>query len=400
MRITDVRTMRLTGPDPHGIGGQARMYSFLIVRVDTDAGIHGIGEALAFPGVEDAIDAGREWIVGRDPLSIGPIVRGLTYGALPGPNPDEPAGPLMSSTATVVGPPAWAAAGVEMALWDLAGKALETPAHVLLGGAYRDAVRVYLDRSGVADPTDLSAWRGLGERVVAEGFDWLKLDLEQIAPDMTLDPWSRQISSAQLDAIVERVAAVRDAIGPAVDLGIDAHFCFDVESAIRAAIALAPLRPRWLEDPVPITSPTSLARVRAASPVPIAAGEQYTAEQFRLAFEAGAIDIAHPDVLFVGGLGEARNVGVLADLWYTPLAFHTNGSAVAAIATAHVASTIPGLLGMEYHFYDATWVGEVARRDVPLFVAGEVPLTDAPGLGLELDDELCRRYLAPGESFF
>ena len=109
MRITRVRTMRLEGLDPGGIGGKARTYSFLLVCIDTDAGLHGIGEALDFPGVRPVIEASGSWLVGRDPLRIGPVVRGLLYGALPAPG-DAPAPSIMSATATVAGPPAWAAA--------------------------------------------------------------------------------------------------------------------------------------------------------------------------------------------------------------------------------------------------------------------------------------------------
>jgi L-alanine-DL-glutamate epimerase-like enolase superfamily enzyme len=399
MKVTNIRTMRLEGPDPHGIGGQARTYSFLIVRVDTDADVFGIGEATDFPGVRDIIGQCREWLVGRDPAAIGPFVRGFLYGALPGPGP-LPAQSIMSPTATTTGPAAWAVAGVEMALWDLAGRALGVPSHTLLGGAFRDQVRVYLDRSGVSDVADPGAWRVVGERAVAEGFDWIKFDLEQIAPELTADPWNRSISPRQLDLVAERVGAVRSAVGPGIDIALDGHMCFDVETAVRVAHVLEPLRLRWLEDPVPITSAASLARVREASPIPIAAGEMFTTEQFRLFVESSALDILHPDVLFVGGLREAQRAASLGDLHYLPVAFHDNGGAVTTIATANVAATIPNLLGMEYHFYDATWVGDFARRDVPLFRDGGIPLSDAPGLGFELDEAVCRRYLAPGESWF
>jgi L-alanine-DL-glutamate epimerase-like enolase superfamily enzyme len=399
MKVTDVRSMRLEGPDPHGIGGQPRTYSFLLVRVETDAGVHGIGEAADLAGVRTILEQCRDWLVGRDPLSIGPFVRGFLYGALPGPGP-LPAQSIMSPTATISGPVAWAVSGVEMALWDLAGKALAVPSHALLGGAFRDRIRVYLDRSGVTDVSDTAAWRALGERVVGDGFDWLKFDLEQIAPELTLDPWNRSLSSAQVDLVSARLGAVRDAVGASIDIALDGHMCFDVETAIRVAKALEPHRLRWLEDPVPITSATSLAEVRASSPIPIAAGEMFTTEQFRTFLDVGALDILHPDVLFVGGLREAQRAASLGDLHYLPVAFHDNGGAVTTIATANAAATIPNLLGMEYHFFDATWVGEFAHRDLPLFRDGSVPLSDAPGLGLELDEAVCRRYLAAGEHWF
>ena len=156
MKITDVRTMLLHGPDPHGVGGVERTWHVLLVRVDTDAGIYGLGEAGNFMGDRQAIAYARDWLIGRDPLAIRPFVRAMLSGGLP------PYDPQMSPTATVDGPAAWAVSGVEMALCDLAGKILGTPVYNLLGGAFRDRIRVYLDRSGVADPTDLGAVAGPG----------------------------------------------------------------------------------------------------------------------------------------------------------------------------------------------------------------------------------------------
>jgi galactonate dehydratase len=154
---------------------------------------------------------------------------------------------------------------------------------MLLGGAYRRSVRVYLDRSGVAEVADQGAWRALGEQVVEDGFDWLKVDLEQVAWDLATDAWSRSLGTAQIAAVVERIGLIRDAVGPGVDIGLDGHMAFDVESAIRVARALEPLRLRWLEDPIPIVSLDSLSRVRAESPIPIAAGEMFTVDHFRQA---------------------------------------------------------------------------------------------------------------------
>ena len=152
MRITDIRTMLLSGPDPHGVGGGFRTWTMLLVRVDTDEGIYGLGEAGDMLGTREAIGWIRRRLIGRDPLAVRPIVSELLYGGMP-PHDEE-----MSITATPTGPIVWGASGVEMALCDLAGKALGTPVYNLLGGAFRDRVRIYLDRSSPADPTDLDAW--------------------------------------------------------------------------------------------------------------------------------------------------------------------------------------------------------------------------------------------------
>jgi len=395
MKITDVRTMRLAGPDPHGVGGQARTWTIELVRVDTDAGIHGLGEAGAFMGDREAIAYCRDWLVGRDPLAVRPFVRAMLYGGLP------PYDPQMSPTATVTGPIAWAVSGVEMALCDLAGKALGTPVYNLLGGRFRDRIRVYLDRSGVEDPTDDDAWRRLAERVGEEGFSDLKFDAEWIAPELNRDPWNRQLRADQVRRTVERLMLVRETVGPDVEILLDGHFSFDVETAIRLARALEPVGLKWFEDPIPILDVEGLRRVREASPVPICTGEMLVAEQFRAFIDAGALDIVHPDVLFVGGLHEARMVADYADLNGIPLALHNNGSALTSIAAAHVAAASPNFIGLEYHFHDAKWIGQVVRREGhELFEDGHIVLSDAPGLGIELDEEIVERYVVRGEPRF
>ena len=395
MKVTDIRTMRLAGPDPHGVGGIERTWTVELVRVDTDAGIYGLGEAGSMMGDREAIAYCREWLIGKDPLAIRPFVRAMLYGGLP------PYDPQMSPTATVAGPVAWGVSGVEMALCDIAGKALGTPVYNLLGGAFRDKVRVYLDRSGVADPSDDGQWRALAQRVKDEGFTDLKFDAEWMAPELSRDPWNRSIRADQIRRTVERLMLVREVVGPDIEIALDGHMSYDVDSAIRLARALEPVGLTWWEDPIPILDVDGLARVRDASPIPICAGEMFVTEQFRTFIDRGALDIVHPDVLFVGGLHEARTVADLADLHGIPLALHNNGSALTSIGAAHVAASSPNFIALEYHFYDAPWIGRVVRREGhELFEGGHVVLSDAPGLGVEIDDSVARQYLAPGESLF
>ncbi|MBM4408072.1 MAG: mandelate racemase/muconate lactonizing enzyme family protein [Chloroflexi bacterium] len=396
MKITDVRTMRLTGPDPHGIGGIGRDVTIELVRVDTDAGLYGIGEAGNFLGDRQGIAYCREWLMGRDPLAINPFVRAMITGGLP------PYDPQMSATATVDGPVAWSVSGVETALCDLAGKILGTPVYNLLGGAFRDRIRVYLDRSGVTDPTDLGQWRALAERVTAEGFADFKFDAEWIAPELSRDPWNRQMRNEQVRATFERLAVVREVAGPDAEIALDGHMSFDVETAIRLARALEPLRLKWFEDPVPIINFDAQKRVRDESPIPICAGEMLVPDQFREMIDRNAVDIIHPDLLFVGGLHEGKKVADYADMHAIPMAIHNNGSAMNTIAEAHLGAACANFIGVEYHFWDAKWIAQVVRREgVETFDSeGFVPLTDAPGYGVEIDLDIARRYLAPGESLF
>jgi L-alanine-DL-glutamate epimerase-like enolase superfamily enzyme len=394
MKITDIRTMLLLGPDPHGVGGVERSWHVLFVRVDTDAGVYGLGEAGNMMGDRQAIAYARDWLIGKDPLAINPFVRAMLSGGLP------PYDPQMSATATVDGPIVWGVSGVEMALCDLAGKILGTPVYNLLGGAFRDRVRVYLDRSGVTDPTDLQSWRDLAQRVTDEGFRDFKFDAEWIAPELNRDPWNRQMRADQVRLTYERLAAVREVAGPDAEISLDGHMSFDAETAIRLAKRLEPLNLKWFEDPVPILNFDAQKRVRDESPIPICAGEMLVPDQFREMIDRRAVDIIHPDLLFVGGLHEGKKVADYADMNAIPLAIHNNGSAMNTIAEAHLAAACPNFIGLEYHFWDAKWIGQVVRREgVPTFDEhGFVPLTDAPGYGVEIDLDIARRYLAPGET--
>jgi L-alanine-DL-glutamate epimerase-like enolase superfamily enzyme len=175
---------------------------------------------------------------------------------------------------------------------------------------------------------------------------------------------------------------------------------YNVPDAIRVANALAPLNLLWLEDPTPITNPDSCAEVRSKSPIPICIGEMFIAEQFRLFIDHQACDILHPDIMFCGGIYEMQKIGQLAELNHLPVAMHGNGGALATIAAANVAATCRNFLGVEYHMIETPWCGNFVRRDVPLFRDGHIPLSDAPGLGVTLDLEVCRAHLAPGEKLF
>jgi galactonate dehydratase len=229
----------------------------------------------------------------------------------------------------------------------------------------------------------------------------MKFDLEWVAPDFNRDPWNRSARIDQINRTVERLMAVREAVGWDVEISVDAHMSYDADSAIRFAQALEPVRLRWFEDPVPILNFDAQAHVRAQSSIPICAGEMLVPDQFREMIAAEAVDIVHPDLLFVGGLHEARKVADYADLNGIPLALHNNGGGVNTVAAAHVAAASPNFIGLEVHFWGAMWMGDVIRREgVPLIQDGFVPLTDAPGFGMEIDEAVARPLLAPGESLF
>ncbi|MBI3941662.1 MAG: mandelate racemase/muconate lactonizing enzyme family protein [Chloroflexi bacterium] len=409
MKITDIRTMLLRGPRLHNVGGGQGTATKLIVQVDTDAGLYGLGEADNFMGVREAIGYIRESVIGRDPLEIGPIVSEMLYGTLP-PHPSASRRDvnrhsstfrpvlMCSPTATPTGPIAWGMSGVEIALCDLAGKICRTPVYNLLGGKFRDRVRVYLDRSSPDDVANLDAWKQMGLQVVEEGFTHMKFDIDFTAPDYTEDVWNRSIPLPHMNQIVERISAVRQAVGWNTEICVDGHMHFNTTTAIQLAHELAPLKLTWFEDPTPITNPDSCAEVRAKSQIPICVGEMFIAEHFRLFIDSHACDIIHPDIMFCGGLHEARKIADYAELNHIPMAMHGNGGSLATIAAAHVAAASRNFMGLEYHWIESTWIGEyVYREGVPLFADGYIPLPDIPGLGVELNREVCEKYLAPSE---
>ena len=409
MKVIDVRTMKLTGPLYHAQGGVEGQASKMLIRVDTDADIHGWGEAECFMGVVEAIRWIKSFLTGRSPFDIGPLVSEMLYGTLP-PSTNfsdrlqhKPAQDVVnysgwSPTATETGPIVWAASGVEIALCDIVGKALRTPAYNLFGGKFRDIARVYLDRSVPEDITNLDAWREIAGRSIELGFNQIKFDIDYTAADFTQDIWNRALTSKEIDVIVERLAAVRQAIGPDMELCVDAHRQYNAVDAVRLTNALAPLKLCWFEDPVVGLDYDACAHVKDQSPIPICLGEMFIPDQFRIAIDNKACDIIHPDIMFVGGMHAMKRVSDYAELHSIPTAMHGNGGCLATIAAANVAAACRSFLSIEYHFVETDWIGNfVKRQGAPLFKDGHIPLIDAPGLGIELDDQVCRKYLAPGE---
>ena len=405
MKITDIRQIKLVGPRIHCLGGTRGTIGKVVIRVETDSGLYGLGEAENFLGVGDAVDYVKTGILGRDPLEITPIVSEMLYGTLP-PHTitqrreqvDEPLGgtrDLSSSpTATPSGPIVWGMSGIEMALCDLAGKALKTPVYNLLGGKFREQVRVYLDRSSPEKVQDLDEWKKMGEDAVKEGFRFLKFDIDHTAPDHTGDVWNRSLATRQIDAIVQRISAVREAVGNNAEIAVDGHRLYNIPDALRLAAALEPLRLFWFEDPTPLVNPDACAAVRTKSAIPICVGEMFTAEEFRTFIDHDACDIVHPDVLFCGGMHELLRISQYAELNYLPTAMHGNGSSLAAIAAAHVAAAARNFIGLEFHFIETDWIVQLVEREgAPLFEDGYIRLTDAPGLGVELNEEVCREYV-------
>jgi gluconate/galactonate dehydratase len=240
-------------------------------------------------------------------------------------------------------------------------------------------------------------------REVAEGmgFTALKFDLDVPNPH-TLDTHSGTLTYAEVRFMVSLVEAVREAVGDAVDISFDLHWRYNVSDAQRLAYELEPYGLMWLEDPVPPENTEAIRRVTQSTRTPISSGENYYMRfGFREALERGALDIIAPDLQKAGGLLEGRKICDMADTHYVAVAPHCIASPIGTIATAHVATAVPNLLALEWHGMSVPfWEDMVSGSDGPIIQNGYIKVPDAPGLGVEINEEVAREYAKKGEPFF
>ena len=312
-----------------------------------------------------------------------------------------------------------AISGIEIALWDLAGKLQNVPVYRLLGGAFRKSIRLYADcNAGTVDAAahHTSEEGGLlseelqreyvavAKEALAMGFDAIKFDVDDITGPLHRDFWNGSIAPKENDAMVARVAAVRETVGPDVEVARDMHGRFDVPSSIRFAQAVEPFNLLWLEEPTPPENLEALAEVRRNTRTPICAGENvYTRFDFKRLFELRAADFVMPDVAKCGGLAEGKRIANLAELDYVPFAPHNVSSPIGTIAAAHVCAEVSNFAVLEWHAIDMPhWPDFVHYSGGEIIRDGRIALTEAPGLGLELNEEVAleHRHIKGGIPFF
>lgn len=355
--------MRITGITVWKTDGSWRNWVFL--RIETASGIVGVGEC-TLEGREHAVegavlDMSRQ-LVGKDPRRIRELVRVLTRDGY------WETGPVISS----------AVGGIEMALWDILAKSLEVPIHELLGGRLCDSVQAYSNAWYFgAQTSDDFAERAA--ETVALGYRALKFDPFGSA--------GLTIGEEELSEALARISAVREAVGPSVDILIEGHGRFDLHSAIRIGRLLEPFEILFFEEPLAPGDAAQLRRVADAVRVPIAAGERlHSVRECQRAIAAGGIAVLQPDVVHVGGIGPMLAIAGVAEAAFLPIAPHNASGPIATAATLQVAAVIPNLLVQEmFAPLDAPWRDLVAGP--PIVVEdGRVAIPDGPGLGIELDE--------------
>ncbi len=376
MKITDIRTAEITG---HGYSTYVRIY--------TDEGLIGNGECIhGTDGCPQIIHSFKDVLVGENPLNVDALFEKMRRSQLFN-------GAMAGATVTAM-------TGIEIALWDLAGKALGVPIYQLLGGQFRDRVRLYCDSHAGKDFSP-EAYARRAREVVALGFDALKFDVDERHAGFRTDAWNWHASPREVAWMAERVAAVREAVGPGIDLAIDMHGRYDIASGIAVARAMAPFDLLWLEEPVPPENIAAMREVKRCSPVPLCSGENlYLRWGFRDLLEQQAVDYIMPDIPKCGGLSECRKIANLAEIYYVPLAPHNVCGPLGTMASAHVCASIPNFLIMEWHWIDYAGWDELTIQDQPIIQQGHVVLTDKPGIGVEVNDEALLKYLRPGTTLF
>jgi len=368
-----VAAVRVTGLETflvHPGGGKGK--NWLFVKVLTDAGVHGWGEAYTQLDRDRAIEIfaqemGR-YLVGRDPFAIKHFTHAMYHD-------------FVGKRGSVDFFSALSA--IEQALWDVVGKALGTPVYNLLGGPCRDRIRVYANgwSGGAKTPAELVE---RAREVLAMGFDALKWDPFP-------DPWRAYIGPDEERAAVESVRAMREALGPDVELLVEVHRRLAPMYAVRIARQIEQYRPFWYEEPVSAQNLDALAEVRRQIAIPVVTGEElYTKSDFRQVFEKRAVDIINPDVCNVGGILELKEIAAMAEPSYVAVSPHNyNSTTIGLAATVQASAVMPNFLITEY-FVNFEAVGKEIARPPLLPERGSIPLPTTPGLGIELDEEALR----------
>ncbi len=358
MRITEIKTA-----EPRVDNGMGYRY----VRIYTDEGVYGTGEASHVDGGwRGSTETMAHQLIGRDPRDVDAcfelIRRSYIFrGGMSG---------LGISALT----------GLEIALWDLAGKAQGVPVYRLLGGKFRDRVRLYVDSAH-------EDCKRRAEEIRANGYTAVKFDLDDAQNPHKLDAWNWSVTPNELTSIMDLACEIHEAVGP-MDLAFDLHGRYDATAGMKIAHAMEDMNVMWLEEPVPPENIDALARVTQSTKTPICAGENaYLRYGFRDMLEKQAVDIIMPDISKCGGLSECRKIANMAETYYIPFAPHNNSSIFSTVGDAHVCASVPNFLALEFHRYGVAHNDDLLIADDPVIDEGHVVLSEKPGIGVELNED-------------
>ncbi|EPR68108.1 mandelate racemase/muconate lactonizing enzyme family protein [Cyclobacterium qasimii] len=396
LRITDLRIAEVAGAPMR----------CPIIRIDTNQGIYGLGEVRDGASARYALVL-KSRILGENPCQVERLFKKIK---------------LFGNHARQAG----GVCGIEMALWDLAGKAYNVPIYQMLGGKYRDSIRLYSDTTKSNDP-EIFADRMKARK--DKGYTFLKMDfgVEMVkdnkgsvvntkafekgkAWDSEYGSYGRtghpftgvQITDKGIAEMVEFVAAVRDKIGYEIPLAADHFGHFDYKECIRLGEALEPYRLAWLEDMVPWFYTEKWKQITDAIKTPTLTGEDiFLKEEFIKLIDARAIDMIQPDLASSGGILETKKIGDYAEEKGIPMAMHFAGTPVSFMANIHCAAATENFISLEHHSVDIPWWEDMVKNiPKPLVIDGFAKVPEGPGLGIELNEEVIKQHLQEGTEYF
>lgn len=389
LKITDMRYAVVVKPGPSPC---------VLIRIDTNQGVYGLGEVRDIAGPQYAMVL-KSRIVGENPLNIDYLFQKIAQF---GGNARQAGG----------------VCAVEMALWDIAGKVYNIPVYQMLGGKWRDSIRIYADTTESEDPKEYG--RRAKERK-AMGLTWMKMDLGidvlngipgTVMQPAGLDKWeltnqphpfiATEVTDRGIDRLSEYVAAVRENIGYDMPLSMDHLGHIGVKSVIRLGKAYEKFNLEWMEDVVPWCYTDLLKEIREASPTPILTGEDiYQFSDFETLCKEHAVDKIHPDLATSGGILQTHHIGDMAFRYGVPMAMHFAGTPVGCMACVHCAAATRNFLALENHSLDVPfWQDLVTGIEKPIIDKGFIKVPDNPGLGVTLNDDEVKRHLKPGTGYF
>jgi len=390
LKITDLRVAVVTKPGPGPCP---------IIRIDTNQGIYGLGEVRDAASPTYALFL-KSRLLNENPLNITYLFQKIKQFGFHG----RQAGGVVA---------------VEEALWDIAGKVYNVPIYQMLGGKFRDRVRIYADTEESQDPMVFA--QRLKARKEEMGLTWLKMDvginLVQSIPGTVTAPsemtaWERrvlphpfvatEVTEKGIEKLSEYVQAAREAVGMEIPLSMDHLGHLGVNSIIRLGKAYEKFNLSWMEDVIPWQYTDMLKHITDNSPTPILTGEDiYLKEGFINLCEKHAVSKIHPDISTSGGILETHKIGEAAMELGVPMAMHYAGTPVGAIASVHCAAATENFLACENHSLDVPWWQDLVEGiDKPIINKGFIKVPEKPGLGITLNEEAVRQHLVPGTGYF
>lgn len=360
MKITDIKTYVT----------DCFRTNWVFVKVFTDEGISGVGEAtLEYKekALIGAVEHIKEALTGKNPFEIEKHRHDIYRDAY------WRGGAVLMS----------ALSAVETALWDILGKALGVPVYQLLGGKVNDKVRIYVN-----------GWFA-GARTADEFAEKAREAVKRGVTALKWDPFGKSylnISNRDLSSALECVSKVREAVGSSVDLLIEGHGRFNIPTAVKIAKELEVFKPMFFEEPVPPDNLDALAEVHKKSPVAIAAGERlYSRRDYLPLFEKHVADYIQPDISHAGGISELKSLAAEAECRYIPFAPHNPSGPVANATTLQLAACCPNFEILEIMYSDVEWRGDITDEALE-YSDGFIKIPDKPGLGIELNTEECLKH--------